>query len=95
MTVTTMKGEESYIVPSENAGQAVSQFNRPDAVVKASGNLWAQVTETDGESFSLKLNNGDQFYLEPGNPGYDRVHSAHNKLVTEIEQAKLAQYDID
>lgn len=92
VTVTTVKGDESYIVPSENAAEAVAQFNRPDALVKASGNHWAQVSETDGDSFQLEMKD-QQFTLELGDPGYNRVRSAHSKLIAKIEQEKWDQYN--
>ncbi|PTS85493.1 hypothetical protein DBR00_06870 [Pseudomonas sp. HMWF032] len=82
-------------MPSETADQAIAQFQRPDAIVEASGNLWAQVTETDGETFQLALKDGRTFTLEPGNPGYDRVRTTHSKVIAEIDQDKLAYYGDD
>lgn len=95
VTVKTVKHTEHYIVPSETADQAIAQFRRPDAIVQASGNLWAQVTETDGETFQLALKDGSAFTLEPGDPGYDRVRTAHSKVLSEIDQDKLAYYGDD
>ena len=93
VTITTIKGVETYIVPSETADEASAHFYRPDAEIKASGNLWAQVTETDGESFSLETTDGRCFYLEAGDPGYERVCAAYKKLLMQIEQEKRAHYD--
>lgn len=94
VTVETIKGIETYLVPSESGGHAVAEFNRPDAIVKASGNHRLKPVNVGevGTCFEFDLA-GKSYVLEPGSPGYDRTRAVYASLIDDIEQLEQDKYD--